>query len=633
MAGTTGGNNMETLLQAEKVTKSYGEKSLFTDISLSVAKNDKIALVARNGAGKTSLLNILAGTDVADSGTVTSKSGLITGYLQQEPILNDDETVIGQVFASSGEIAETVRKYYKAVRSGDKSQINEMALRMDALQAWDSEAKAKQVLGKLDLNEFDKPVSLLSGGQKKRLALAKVLLEYPRVLILDEPTNHLDTEMTEWLENYLSAPGMTIIMVTHDRYFLDRICNRIMEIDNGSLFEYNGNYSYFLEKRAERFEQKKAETERARNLLRKELDWIRRTPKARTGKSKSRISSFHELKDKSAEKDHTENISIRSGSKRLGSKILEIKNLNKSFGQNNVIRNFSYTFSRFEKIGVTGKNGTGKTTFLNLITSSIEPDSGIIKTGETVQFGYFRQEGISFNDGEKVLDAARRIADTVKMSDGSVLTVSQFLNHFLFPPARQNDYIGKLSGGEKRRLFLVTVLMQNPNFLILDEPTNDLDIDTLNILEDYLSQAKICLLVVSHDRFFIDKVAEQLFVFESDGLIKVFPGNYSQYRNYLKQNKAGEEAIQSNRGKSTERKKAEKNRKQKLTFKEKRELEQLEKEIDVLEAEMNEVEEALSGGKLSAEELQKKSKRFAEIEDELNVKTDRWVELSEIESG
>lgn len=623
---------METLLKAEKITKSYGEKTLFTDISLSVAKNDKTALVARNGAGKTTLLNILSEADTPDSGAVTSKGGLITGYLQQEPVLNDNETVIGQVFASSGEIAETVRKYYQAVRSGDKSHINEMSLRMDALQAWDSESKAKQILDKLDLKEFNKPVSLLSGGQKKRLALAKVLLEDPQILIMDEPTNHLDTEMTEWLENYLTRPGMTIIMVTHDRYFLDRICNKIMEIDNGNLFEYDGNYSAFLQKRSERLQQNQAETEKARNLLRKELDWIRRTPKARTGKSKSRISSFHELKDKSAGKDNTGNISIRSGSKRLGSKILEIKNLNKSFGQNNVISNFSYTFSRFEKIGVTGKNGTGKSTFLNLITSSLEPGSGIIKTGETVQFGYFRQEGISFNDGEKVLDAARRIADTVKMSDGSVLTVSQFLNHFLFPPARQNDYIGKLSGGEKRRLFLVTVLMQNPNFLILDEPTNDLDIDTLNILEDYLSQAKICLLVVSHDRFFIDKVANQLFVFEGDGLIKVFPGNYSQYRDFLRHSKTAEKKPVGSERKP-ETKKVEKNRKQKLSYKEKRELEQLEKEIDLLEAEMSEVKEALSGGKLSAEELQKKSKRFAEIEKELDEKTDRWVELSEKESG
>ncbi len=621
---------MEILLQAENLSKSYGDKTLFTDISLSVGKNDKIALVARNGSGKTSLLNILAGTDVSDSGTVTFKNGLITGYLQQEPVLDENNSVIGQIFASSGELAQTVRCYYQAVESGNRSKINELSSRMDALQVWNSEAKAKQILGKLDLIEFNKPVKLLSGGQRKRLALAKVLFEGPQLLLLDEPTNHLDTEMTGWLENYLSRQGMTIMMVTHDRYFLDRVCNRIMEIDGGTLFEYAGNYSYFLEKRSERLEQSRAETEKARNLLRKELDWIRRTPKARTGKSKSRIDSFYKLKEKSTTRHKTENISIRSGSKRLGSKILEIKNLEKSFGQNKIISNFSYTFSRFEKVGITGKNGTGKTTFLNIITSSLEPDSGIVKTGETVHFGYFRQEGISFNDNEKVIDAARRIADTVKMGNGSVLSVSQFLNHFLFPPSRQNDFIGKLSGGEKRRLFLVTVLMRNPNFLILDEPTNDLDIDTLNILEDYLSQAKICLLVVTHDRFFLDKVADQLFVFEGNGLIKVFPGNYSQYRDFLKQSKPAVKKQVSNEWKK-EIKTREK--KKKLSYKEKLELDKLEKEIDSLETEMRELENALSGGELSAEELQEKSKRFSEVEKELDKKTDRWVELSEIETG
>jgi ABC transport system ATP-binding/permease protein len=662
---------MTPLIQADNISKSYGSLQIFTGISLVINRDDKTALVARNGEGKTTLLNILSGKDTADSGGITRVRDLKTGYLEQEPVLDDTLTVLEQVFASSGEIVDTIRQYEEAVARGDRKSLDELETRMDALQAWDRETRARQILTSLGITGFDRQVGLLSGGQRKRVALARVLIEEPELLILDEPTNHLDLDVIEWLENHLNRSGITILMVTHDRYFLDRVCNQIIELDNNEIYRYSGNYSYFVEKRAERLENMRAATDKARNLLRKELDWMRRMPKARTTKSKSRIDNFYDLKEKATPGQDAGNVRIKAGTARLGNKILELRNISKSFDNQTVIGDFSYIFSRFEKIGIIGKNGTGKSTFLNIVTGRLRPDTGNIDTGQTIKFGYFRQEGISFNEKQRVIEAVQEIAEIVRMSDGSALSSSQFLNHFLFPPSRQHDYIEKLSGGEKRRLYLVTVLMQNPNFLILDEPTNDLDIETLNVLEDYLATAGICLLVVSHDRFFLDKISDHIFVFEGGGVIRDFPGNYTQFREQLsreekarsasgagkkdagfsrkgnqqagnefarkgqqdgsdfprkgkQQSEAGnsvQEAQNSGKGQTGER--------QKLSFKEKRELEQLEKDMELLEKEKASLEDALSGGNLAMEQIQEFSLRHAEVTGELDVKSDRWLELSE----
>ncbi len=639
---------MTPLVQADNISKSYGSLSIFSGISFVINEGEKVALVARNGEGKTTLLNALSGKDTADRGEIVVKRDLKIGYLEQEPVLDDTMTVIDQVFASTGEVVNTIREYEEAITSGDKDLIDRLTSRMDALQAWDQETKAKQILTELDITEFDKPVGQLSGGQRKRVALAKVLIDEPELLMLDEPTNHLDLDMTEWLENYLQRSNLTILMVTHDRYFLDRVCNQIIELDNNNIYKYSGNYSYYIEKRAERLENMQAITDKASNLLRKELEWMRRMPKARTGKSKSRIDAFYDLKERATAAHDAGNIKIRAGSRRLGNKILELYHINKSFDNETVIRDFSYTFSRFEKVGIIGKNGTGKSTFLNIVTGSLLPDSGKLETGETVRFGYFRQEGISFDEGQRVIDAVRDIAEVVTMSDGSTLSSPQLLNHFLFPPARQHDYIGKLSGGEKRRLYLVTVLMRNPNFLILDEPTNDLDIETLNVLEDYLATSGICLLVVSHDRFFLDKISDHIFIFEGNGAIRDFPGNYTQYRNHIREEEKEKARLQAKRdmpaspvkGKNqsaqTLAKKGqgpdpEAEKKKKLNFNEKRELKKLEAEIEKLEAEKTTIEQALSEGELSPVQLNEYSQKHADLTTKLDTISDRWLELSEMD--
>jgi ABC transport system ATP-binding/permease protein len=623
---------MVSLLQAENISKSYGSLTIFTDISLAINKQEKVALIARNGEGKTTLLNILAGKDSPDSGEITAVRGLKIGYLEQDPLLDDKLPVINQVFDSSGEVAEAIREYEKAVESGDQQLIDTMTARMDHLNAWDQETKARQILTELRITDYDKPVGQLSGGQKKRVALARVLIDEPELLLLDEPTNHLDLEMTEWLENYLSRSNLTILIVTHDRYFLDRVCNQIIELDSNTIYKYSGNYSLFVEKRAERLENMQSATDKARNLLKKEMEWMRRMPRARTTKSKSRITSFYDLKDKAGGTKDKGNIKIAPGSRRLGNKILEIKKISKSYDKERVITDFSYIFTRYEKIGIIGKNGSGKSTFLNIVTGALTPDSGVVDPGTTVRFGYFRQEGISFNAEQKVIDAVSEIAETITMDSGSVITPSQLLTQFLFPPSRQHDFIGKLSGGERRRLYLVTVLMQNPNFLILDEPTNDLDIETLNVLEEYLATAGICLLAVSHDRFFIDKISDHIFVFEGNGLIRDFPGNYTQYRSYqseqLKQ-KSEEQSLPQKSGGTVKKSAVTKQPKTKLTFNEKRELEVLEAEIERLEAEKREIEEALSAGDLAQGELTDYSKRYSEVSESLAMKSDRWLELSE----
>jgi ABC transport system ATP-binding/permease protein len=624
---------MAPILQAENITKSYGSLTLFSGISLVVNKDEKVALIARNGVGKTTLLNILSGKDTADSGEITTVRNLRIGYLEQDPVLDDNRTVIEQVFTGSGEVSSTIREYEEAVNSGDQNRIDIMTSRMDTLQAWDQETKAKQILTELNITEFTKQCGQLSGGQKKRVALARVLIDEPDLLILDEPTNHLDLDMTEWLENYLKRAGLTILMVTHDRYFLDRVCSRIIELDNNEIFSYSGNYSWFIEKRSERLGNMQAATEKAQNLLKKELEWMRRMPKARTTKSKSRVDAFYDLREKASGTNETGNIKIRAGNRRLGNKVLEINHVSKSFGNEKIINDFSYTFSRFEKVGIIGKNGSGKSTFLNIITGSLEPDSGTVDAGETIHFGYFRQEGIKFDDGQRVIDAVQEIAEVVTLGDGSTISSQQLLNHFLFPPPRQYDYIGKLSGGERRRLYLVTVLMHNPNFIILDEPTNDLDIETLNVLEDYLVSAGICLLVVSHDRFFLDKISDHIFVFEGNGTIRDFPGNYTQFRNYL-QDETGKKSKQLPDLKGKEKKAASKGPEvkasnRKLNFNEKRELEKLEKDIELLEAEKEEIEKSLSGENLPAGKLQMHLERHALITKELDIKSNRWLELSE----
>jgi ATP-binding cassette subfamily F protein uup len=624
---------MISLLQAENISKSYGNLTIFTNISLVINKEEKVALIARNGEGKTTLLNILAGKDTPDSGDIAAIRGLKVGYLEQDPLLDDRLSVINQVFATTGEVAETIREYEKALESGNQNMIDTMTSRMDTLNAWDQETKARQILTELRITDYDKPIGKLSGGQKKRVALARILIDEPELLLLDEPTNHLDLEMTEWLEKYLSRSNLTILIVTHDRYFLDRVCNQIIELDNNTIYKYSGNYSYYIEKRAERLENMQSATDKARNLLKKEMEWMRRMPRARTTKSKSRISSFYDLKEKAAGTRDDGNIKIRPGSTRLGNKILELKSISKSYGKEKVINDFSYLFSRFEKIGIIGKNGSGKSTFLNLVTSTLTPDTGIVDRGETIRFGYFRQEGITFDTGQRVIDAVRDIAEAVTMEDGSVISPAQLLTQFLFPPSRQHDYIGKLSGGERRRLYLVTVLMRNPNFLILDEPTNDLDIETLNVLEDYLATSGICLLAVSHDRFFIDKISDHIFVFDGTGSIRDFPGNYTQYRSSL-----SDTIKQNSEDRSSARKEDKQVKKQadyqltkkKLTFKEKRELEGLEQEINVLENEKSEIEKALSSGNLSPAEITEYSQKYNLISTSLETKTDRWLELSEM---
>jgi ABC transport system ATP-binding/permease protein len=624
---------MTPLLQAENISKSYGSLTLFTGISLVINQDEKVALIARNGEGKSTLLNILSGKDTADSGVMTARRDLKTGYLEQDPVLDDRLTVMDQVFASAGETAMTIREYEEAIISGDQNRIDALTSRMDSLQAWDQETKARQILTELSITEFDKPVGQLSGGQKKRVALAKVLIDEPEMLILDEPTNHLDLDMTEWLENYLKRANLTILMVTHDRYFLDRVCNQIIELDDNNIYKYAGNYSYFVEKRAGRLENMQSVTDKARNLMRKELEWMRRMPKARTTKSKSRIDAFYDLKEKAAGTQDAGNIKIRAGSRRLGNKILEMKHVSKSYGPETVISDFSYTFSRFEQVGIIGKNGSGKSTFLNLVTGTLAPDSGSVDPGETVRFGYFRQEGISFDDGQRVIDAVRDISEVVKMSDGSTISSSQLLNHFLFPPPKQHDYIGKLSGGERRRLYLVTVLMHNPNFLILDEPTNDLDIETLNVLEDYLATTGICLLVVSHDRFFLDKISDHIFVFEGNGKIRDFPGNYTQFRIHLQEETSQKTKTQQKKqhtgGAQVKLPPDKPITSKKLSFNEKRELAQLEKDIELLETEKASVEEKLSGVNLTPDKLQEYYERHAEIIKKLDSKSDRWLELSE----
>jgi ATP-binding cassette subfamily F protein uup len=579
------------------LTKSFGNLLLLEDVSFGVAQGEKIGLIAPNGSGKTTLLNIVAGKEDYDSGTVIFRNGLRTGYLEQSPAYPAGLTV------------------------------------MQAMHAGENELKAKQILTQLNITDLEQKVEELSGGQLKRMALANVLVTEPELLLLDEPTNHLDLEMIEWLESYLLRQNISLLMVTHDRYFLDRVCNEIIEIDQRKIYRYKGNYSYYLEKRQERVEARNAETKQANNLLRKELEWMRRQPQARGTKAKYRIDAFYQLEEKARQRRDSDSVNLNVKSSYIGSKIFEAVQVNKSFGNTRITENFNYTFARYEKMGITGNNGTGKSTFIKMLTGEIAPDSGHFDVGETVRFGYYSQEGLQFDEQMKVIDVVQNIAEYVDMGDGRKLGVSQFLNHFLFSPEKQRNYVYKLSGGEKRRLYLCTVLMQNPNFLILDEPTNDLDIITLNILEEYLCNFKGCVIVVSHDRYFMDKVVDHLLVFQGNACIRDFPGNYTQYRAWKEAQEQLDKETETSRRKKDNlpaERNAAKQGIRKLTFRELREFEILDAEIPLLETEKAMLETSLSSGRLSNDELIAQSRRIALLIEEIDEKTMRWLELSEL---
>jgi len=619
---------MTPFLQAENLSKRFGDQLLFENISFTIFEHQKVALISRNGAGKTTLMEILAGNDTPESGQITKTGDIRIGYLKQIPDLNADLTVFEAVFQSGDEMVEAIRNFEDAVLHNRKDDITKYSELMEHHHAWDFEVKVKQILTQLKIYDYDQLISELSGGQKKRVALANVLINEPDLLMLDEPTNHLDLEMIEWLENYLEKTKITLFMVTHDRYFLDRVCNEILEMEGNTIYRYRGNYSYFLEKRNERIEMQIAGVDKAKNLLRTELEWSRRMPQARGHKAKYRMDRVDDLIVKASQNIGENNIELSMNSSRIGNKILDLELISKSYGDLCLIKDFSYKFQRFEKVGIVGKNGTGKSTFLNIVTGNLPPDSGKIEIGQTIRFGYYQQAGIEFNPGDKVIDAVNKIAEVINFEDGRKLTASQMLTTFLFPPDTQYSFIEKLSGGEKRRLYLCTILMTNPNFLILDEPTNDLDIMTLAVLEEYLRVFQGSVIIVSHDRYFMDKIVDHLFVFDGTGDIRDFPGSYTIWRN-----KQLEEEEKRKKEIKTEIKaplKPVKEKEKKLTFKEKKELEQLEKDIEGLESEKTSINEELNSGSLDSTQLQDKSTRYVAILAILEEKEMRWLELSEL---
>ena len=620
---------MISYLQVDSLKKSFGDLVLFEDITFGVDKDQKVALIAKNGTGKTSLLNIIAGKGSQDKGKITFKRDLKVGFLEQNPPLNPNNTIIDEVFHASEDIKTAILEYDRALESSIKDDLAQAMEKMDHLQAWDYDVKVKQILTKLKIDKYNQKIETLSGGEKKRVALAYVLIEEPDLLLLDEPTNHLDLDMIEWLENYLKNTRSTLLMVTHDRYFLDRVCNEIIEMDNSQIFTYKGNYSYFIKKREERLVNEEAIVEKAKNTLRKEEDWMRRMPKARGTKAKYRIDNYHQLKDVASGGRTDEEMRISVQSSRMGKKIIEIKNLNKRFDTLQVLKDFSYNFTRGEKVGIVGDNGTGKSTFLNLITENLSADSGTIDVGQTIVFGYYRQEGIKYKEDQRIIDVVQEIAEVVTLGDGRQMGVKEFLNFFLFPYDMHYTPISKLSGGEKRRLYLVTVLMRKPNFLILDEPTNDLDIMTLAVLEEYLASFDGCVVVVSHDRFFMDQVVDHLFVFRGNGVVKDFPGSYTHFREWLTSIEKEEKKALKTSPKKENTEAVKDKVKTKLSYKEKREFEDLEKDIANLENEKKQLEQEISSGTLSSDDLVEKSNRIGEIIAVLDEKELRWLELSE----
>ena len=630
---------MISYLQVENLTKSFGDNLLFENISFGISDNQRVALIAKNGTGKTTLLNIIAGNEDYQGGTISFRRDLRVGYLDQNPDFPKELSVIDACLRTDNEAVRTIAAYEHCMMSEDQEGLDEILSKMDLHKAWDYETRIKQILGKLKITNFEQLISELSGGQLKRVALANVLIAEPDLLILDEPTNHLDLEMVEWLEDFLKRSTMSLLMVTHDRYFLDRVCTSIMEIDHQALYQYNGNYSYYLEKRQERIENFSAETERTVNLYRKELDWMRRQPQARSHKSKSRIDRFSDIEDRAKQRRNNDSVQLDVKASYLGSKIFEAKYISKAYGDLKILDNYYYNFARYEKMGIVGKNGTGKSTFLKMLLGEVKPDNGSFDVGETVVFGYYSQDGLAFDEQMKVIDVVQDIAEEVDLGNGKKMSASQFLQHFLFTPETQYNYVYKLSGGERRRLYLCTVLMRNPNFLVLDEPTNDLDIMTLNVLEEYLQSFKGCVIVVSHDRYFMDKVVDHLLVFKGNAELKDFPGNYTDYREW---NELMEE--QEREDKKNEHKKASQNKnaisetkvevkvpeRKKLSFKEKQEFEALEKEIPLLESEKTDIENRLASGTLNGDEIIKASQRHAEVSDLIDEKTMRWLELSEL---
>ncbi len=619
---------MINYLSVENVSHNWGDVVLFDDLTFGISEGQKVALIAKNGAGKTTLLNILAQQAPSLKGTVTYRKDIRVGYLSQEPDLDREQTVIEAVFSSDNKEVEVIRAYEEALASDNHDALGNLIEQMDHLGAWDYELRIKQILSELKITKYDQPIKELSGGQRKRVALANLLINEPDFLILDEPTNHLDLDMVEWLEKYLQKSKATLLMVTHDRYFLDRVCNEIMELADASIYSYKGNYSYFLEKRAERISNQKQELERAKNLYQREKEWMARTPSARTGKAKYRVDAFKDIKEKASQKIENDDVKLDIKSSRLGKNILNLENVYKSFDNLTILKDFTYKFARGEKVGIVGNNGTGKSTFLNIITGNKEADSGSIEVGETIVYGYFRQEGINIDDNKKVIDVISDIADDINLGNGRTMSAAQFLRHFLFPNEMHHVDVARLSGGEKKRLYLLTVLMKNPNFLILDEPTNDLDIFTLNILEEYLQSFEGCLLIVSHDRYFMDKLAEHIFVFEGQGQIRDFPGNYSQLQENKLLKVKEEKKVQKEETKAKERPVKEKPRK--LTYMEQKEFAGLEPAMEALEIEKEELETSLSTGTLTPDEITTAAKRLNEVNEELEEKEMRWLELSEL---
>jgi ATP-binding cassette subfamily F protein uup len=622
-------------LSVENLSKYFGDVVLFENLVFGLSKGDKVAMIARNGTGKSTLMKILVGKEEADEGSVVVRDGVRIGHLEQHPEFAGELSILEVIGSESSDLLKVIKNYEDALHQqsldyNSQTQQNfELAsAEMDKLQAWDYERRMKQILTRFNITNLDQKVNTLSGGQKKRLALAFLLLDEPDLLLLDEPTNHLDIEMIEWLEGYLESASITLLMVTHDRYFLDNVCNQVLEMSGNRLFRHMGNYAHFLEKRAERQEAEKVETDKAKKLMKQELEWMRRTPMARTTKSKSRIDSFYKIEEKASNLKTDKDINLEVNMSRVGGKILELRNLTKSFGEIKIIQDFEYTFVKGDRIGIIGKNGVGKSTFLNIITEKEKADKGTVVRGETIVYGYYTQQGIQFREDQRVIDVLKEIAEVVVTGKGNKISVSQFLQFFMFTPAMQQNFVGNLSGGERRRLYLLTVLIKNPNFLILDEPTNDLDIETLNRLEDFLMSYGGCLIIVSHDRYFIDRLANHLFVFEGEGKIKDFYGNYSDYHIKAEKKQKKEKSVASNssEAKAGSKKPAEKT---KLTYKERLEYEALEKEIEVLEKEKAELEIKLNTASDDYEALQQYATKIGELIGLIDDKTFRWMELDE----
>jgi len=615
-------------LSVENIAKSYGELVLFENLSFGINEGQKIGFVAKNGTGKTSILNIIAGLDSPDTGSVVNRKNIVVTYLSQDPNLNENLTIEETVFDSDNEILKVIARYEKALKNPEDSDAYQIAFEeMDAHQAWDFETLYTQVLSKLKLDDLSKKVKDLSGGQKKRLALANALLSKPDLLILDEPTNHLDLEMIEWLEAFFAKESITLFMVTHDRYFLERVCNEIVELEDGQFYSYKGSYSYYLEKKEARIEAEQAETGKAKQLFKKELDWMRRQPKARTTKSKSRIQDFHEIKERAGKRRSDHQIELEINMERLGSKIVEFHNVSKYFDELQILNKFNFNFIKGERIGIIGKNGTGKSTFLNILTGKMQPDSGKVIIGETIQFGYYTQDGIKIKPGQKVIEVIREFGDFIPLKKGRQISAQQLLERFLFDRKKQYDFVEKLSGGERKRLYLCTVLIQNPNFLILDEPTNDLDIVTLNVLESFLLDFPGCLIVVSHDRYFMDKIVDHLFVFRGNAVIDDFPGNYSDFRTYedSTEKETKEEKTDTTVPKKSWKKDSDK---PKLTYNEQKEFSKLESEIKKLEAEKVKLEAQFTTQDWSVDQISEKSIELQTLIKTLEIKTERWLELS-----